>query len=437
MKKILSSFFIFIFLFFFIYTPYLFFPANIIHLLTLYAILMLVTLYRRAFLKLIQNKAIKNFTTGMLIVVAYCFMIVAFTSQDFISLYGYSSMLLEVLPCSIFLSLYLKRHALNYEYLIIILLNVALLQALIAFIMFINPDIRALSILIQESNNKDFTTAGTLSYWSQLRMFGLANGYTFAMPVFQGVMASIALLFAFRKSSLYLLYIPPLLFSVMINARIGLIIFLACSLFVLIHIAASYKFRTLLKGTIYIFFILFLFFTFAMDIINYYSQATGAWLQQPLEIAQNIITGESEVEELFPIKEMTVFHGDIGIIIGTGKNIFGEKGGVLGSSDIGYINDLFFGGIITVAILYSTVLLYLFASFKKGHLSKLISTIMIISLFIANIKGSAFYPNEFFNAFILLATVAVALQPLRNKNEHMVPIPRPNKIASHEIFDQI
>lgn len=346
----------------------------------------------------------------MLIVVIYCFMIVAFTNQDFISLYGYSSILLEVLPCSIFLSLYLKKHALSYEYLIIILMNIALLQALIALVMLANPDIRALSILIQKSNNKDFAITQTLSYWSSLRMFGLANGYMFSMPIFQGVMASIALLFAFKKSFLYLLYIPPLLFSIIINARIGLIIFLACSIFVLIHIVASYKFRLLLMGTIYICFIYFLF-TFIMDLISFYSPLTSAWFLHPLEIAQNLITGQNEVEELFPIKGMTIFPNGIGIIIGTGENIFRGKGVNFVNSDIGYINDLFYGGLVTVVLLYSTVLIYIFASFKKGLLFKLISTIMIISLFVANIKGFAFCPNEFFNSFILLATGAIILHP--------------------------
>ena len=81
-------------------------------------------------------------------------------------------------------------------------------------------------------------------------------------------------------------------------------------------------------------------------------------------------------------------------LFGYGVRVYaGNKSNIwFGTSDIGYINDLFMGGLVYMGILYSTIIAQLIACHKKSKNTvrgSLLFLAFLIVLMIANYKGEA------------------------------------------------
>lgn len=81
-------------------------------------------------------------------------------------------------------------------------------------------------------------------------------------------------------------------------------------------------------------------------------------------------------------------------MFGYGVRVYaGNKSNIwFGISDIGYINDLFMGGLVYMGILYSTIIAQLIACHKKSKNTvrgPLLFLAFLIVLMIANYKGEA------------------------------------------------
>jgi hypothetical protein len=94
----------------------------------------------------------------------------------------------------------------------------------------------------------------------------------------------------------------------------------------------------------------------------------------------------------------------IWIVFGTGEWYFLGKGSL--STDIGYINDIYMGGIIFCFIIYWSYL----REFLK-NLSEL-NIILIVFFLIANFKGMAILNNDFIRLLIFM----MCLEIYRNRS---------------------
>ena len=105
----------------------------------------------------------------------------------------------------------------------------------------------------------------------------------------------------------------------------------------------------------------------------------------------NLITGDEltgNYQALFGY--MLYWPEGIYFIIGEGNRVYANLDYI--QSDIGYVNDMFMGGLIYIVILYGTIITFLMKKNKEDNklqnqLNLLISLISAATLLIANYKG--------------------------------------------------
>lgn len=387
-----------VFLFLFIYTPPIL-PINILHILTGISLIALLLLYNSdQYIRFVFQKNIIGLIAGTSLALLLLATILAFTTEEFIELYQIALVAFEVIPCSIVIVFTYKRLSYKLVDIINALLNVALLQAIIAMIMLSVPEFKDYvmnNILLHQNENSIFESLNVF------RRFGFAMGFTFDMPVTQGFLAALAAFMSLTKSMWYFLYIPPLLISAVINARTGVMVFFICCMIILLINIKYMKFVNYSRLLI-----LALIFTITVSIgyafVADQSKATADWIQAGIDETLDSVTGEKTgyyqaADDMFFLPEGLDF------VFGTGQNYFGRLD--VKSSDIGYVNDLFMGGIAYVLLLYMSFLGFMFSGKGKRDLfSTMIVIMMITTMLVCNIKGFAFRQNCFVNLFILLST---------------------------------
>lgn len=238
--------------------------------------------------------------------------------------------------------------------------------------------------------------------YQEHRGFGIADELLFSYAIVQGI---ILILILNTSRNVFLNFICFLLisFSIIINARIGLIVF-AFLPFVLLRRKVFGKY---IIGVLLIFLI--------MAFTNLYYYFTSEYLIGAL------IFGSSFFQEFLvffsgvpfsglPFKEETTFdmlftymwvipETVSELFFGTGKFIFmyGAK-----TTDIGYLLMLNFGGLIYISI-FALFSFYMFVRLIKSNINyPLISYLIIYVFLVANIKGLFFAPESGMKLIILL-----------------------------------
>lgn len=239
------------------------------------------------------------------------------------------------------------------------------------------------------------------------RTFGLAESLTFSYGIVQGIMASLILFYSKQNKKL-LLFLPVLIICIMFNARVG---FSALIVGVGFYYAYNFKILNILATVIVLF---SLFFIVTETSLFEKQKETIEWGLDFFTQSSDFLSGKKSDDNTFD----TLF-GDMFILpdteeawlIGNGINIFGRTSG--GTSDIGYILQLYYGGIIYLALLFLIVL----ALFKKvkGLPKKefFIGSSFLVTIILCNIKGNVFIPIGTMRLIILLVMWFV----ISNKNK--------------------
>jgi len=389
-----------IILFLYIYVPPIF-QFNILHIISIFAYIVLVFKYTNKFLNFVKDKSIRRLIIGILCSLILLTTTITLTTQNYIQLYSFSIIILELLPCSILFTFLFEKYQYELDDILKVLLNVGLLQSGIAIIMFINPTLKNFIV----NNFYSHYNSGTMEYWIKYRVYGLSGGLMYAMPVVQGFIAIIALEFSVRKSLKYLIYIPLLLLSAVINARTGIIVFILGTIVLLTLNINKISFKKIIR-IIILLIVIIKVTTITFGYIENTSSVTMDWIKDGYYETKALFSGDmtgyyNAVSNMFFLPDYSTLitgSGDMPYI----NNYMGKK------SDIGYINDIFLGGIFFTILLYSSLLLY----FKSGRrkkcwASRYLTILMPIIMLVVNIKGFAFKQNEFVNLFIFISTLLI------------------------------
>ena len=101
-----------------------------------------------------------------------------------------------------------------------------------------------------------------------------------------------------------------------------------------------------------------------------------------------LINNQLEGTTKYLISDRLFFPEGIGLLFGTGSRVFGNLTQGVVSSDIGFVNDIFMGGIIYIFILYGAYYMLIASSISKKQ--NLLKIILVIALLVANWKGELF-----------------------------------------------
>lgn len=263
------------------------------------------------------------------------------------------------------------------------LLKIGLIQAIISFIMVVVPPFKSLAnYLYTGGEDLSIRIAGI----TESRIYGIGSGYTVTLPFIQALFAVFALQLYYKSKKIrYIIYSILLIASSLLNNRTGFIIYLIIFVVYIIRLCLyNVNAKSIIVGIISL-----VFLSSSFLVISRFSfiKERVDWLFLAINQIWNYITTgtrESNLELLFG-DQFSLPKG-YDLIFGIGKRPF-ETLTMMPyynfQSDIGYINDLFKGGLFYTVPLYLSTFYLIIRRIKDNFLA--IS--LTIFLLIANYKA--------------------------------------------------
>jgi hypothetical protein len=215
-----NSFLIVIFAFLYVFMPIAIIPFNVIHILAGISYIFLFTVYSNQCLSILRSKELKYFLILQTILVIYTILMFLICSGDSSYTYYSLSLILEILPCAILIAIVLSSRIIQFDEIYNILLLLGFIQAIFAIMTYVLPEFRT---LIMNAYSQKAELFEVFDFVQTHRMFGVARGYTFSMPIYQGACIIIAYILGVTRSAKYFILIPFYLISIVLNARFALI----------------------------------------------------------------------------------------------------------------------------------------------------------------------------------------------------------------------
>ena len=376
------------------------FSFNVMHLIGVLSIIIL---------------AIKNINTNDLLFVKrtffsflflfiYLFIFVfALNNESFSSALFPVFYLIDVLPFSVVIvKKYQRNKTLTYFNLFEIIIFCGLIQAACSITAFLIPAVQEFFIdrLVAYGYSTNF------SRFSSYRLFGFSTGLTFIMPVIQSVIAVLSIFCSnIKHKRRYILYSLFLLLSAIINARVSIVVFGIGIIFFILFAKTKISKKLFTCAFLAILGLTFVFVV--LPFVEKVSPSTYQWFISGTEEIQSFASRDISggyFAYVFNPDRYVLPNGSKGLLFGTGHNIMGgyELYGVY--SDIGFINDIWLGGIIYVLFLYLFITFMALKLFKysKEPLIKFFSLFMIGCYIVLNFKGIIFSMNGLTNLLVIV-----------------------------------
>jgi len=384
LRNPITYFFVFIILYIYIFNP-IFVAIGIGLVKALLLLSILYYLLKREYVKAYIPDC-RNLYTLLFLSIIYCTLIIMLSSGNSNAPYSIFIWILECTFIPIFLirNIFLKYNLCLFETLV----NVSLFAACISVFLFLNPSIN------------DFVQGGVveLPYENKLgkwdRCFGIAEGLTNSYGVIQGIFASLCLLKG-KQSSKYYLFAFIITISVAINARTGWIPIIFTLLYVTWKNIKSGKIMYFVSIAIAVWSVMFFIEKYGGEHVNTIEFSLGFFTSS----YDFFINGDTGDDYYGALNRFIHFpQSFLGILLGEGKTMFGDPNH---SSDIGYINQIYTGGLVyLITLIITQIMIYkkLYYRYKYHFLIFL----LFATAFIINFKGITFYTSESFSRFVML-----------------------------------
>lgn len=409
---ILQKTILYIFTFLYIFNPGNFLNFNLVYVLGFLSLFYLL-LNKKYAIMMLSNKSIFILFFICLLFFFYLIFFYFFGNTDAI-LRGYSFLVvwLSIFSSLAIVGMFKSLYVATIDKFLNFIINVTCIQIFFVILSIILPSFRdwVLSTARQTDILMISNDAG-----SGLRSFGLSSGFTSTFPMFMGICAIFSLHMFISKKDVYekikyLIISLLLIFSIILNARTGLIPVILFLLILPISIFMKKDFKNII---LLCSFVVILFF---LPNINFYNNDYLFRLMQALEEFDSLSTGK-KTGTFEALSNMWFFPDNtVSILFGEGVKIVGAfpRG-----SDIGFIQDVFMFGLIPTVFL-SLCLVYVFSPlFRKikSYYGVLFFQVFIVSLLFFYMKGVTFYANEISNLIILMLCFVVFENYLRDKHQ--------------------
>lgn len=388
---ILSVVFVFLILY---YPPII--RINILHVL---ALISYYGIYNNRELKTELNYV---YAHSKLLLAIFVFSLIIFIINDTVSnISGLFLQYFELIPICIYCNYYIsKKSELGLGDIIIF---AAVLQSILSIAAFINPQVQ--SFFIDQYMRSGFNDIfEKMAGW---RMYGYSYILAYSMPIIQSIIASFCVYKAVTKHIHYMIPVPLIVFSSIINARTGIVIFIVGTITVFLALFFSGKKNNMFKIAISMFLL-----TTIPTIMLYMlgDSETLYWILEGTDDIQNLSTGGTyERTSYFSYATNSANYrlpeGFFSVMFGTGNST--TRGNSQYLSDVGFINQIWSAGIIGCVMLLIFFLgntKKIIAFYKTGKEAYILTVGSVVILIISNIKGNAFAWNELTELWFLIYT---------------------------------
>ncbi|HOZ54114.1 MAG TPA: hypothetical protein PKY25_02160 [Bacilli bacterium] len=417
MKDIYKKIFLYIYAFYLIYTPSFQIIGNYSsYIILLFTLLIFLGVYwfkkDDSILIILKSKKIRTYIILTILASIY-FAIraisygVAINNILNLRLIQSNFPIVYLLHCIIIID-QLKKLKYDTNNIIKFFINVGIIQSIICVLMVLSGRLHDIALYIY------YLDRPYNAFVSSTRVFGLTSDYTFGLQIITGLFCGLIFIYAFlQKQSKYYFAIPILLIATVLNGRLGIVIF-GLSFFILLLF--SLKNKDSLKRILKMGIILLLMFFVLLVILRILNSNAYNFVIWAINDTINLVVkGELGGNYHVLFNEMMFLPKKIlQIIFGIGARVIGKQGILLGypSSDIGYINDIFMGGIVYCTMLYIPFSMLLLSKYKNKKsknniLNKTVSIYLLISFFIINFKGEIMRNAPILISIFLIKTILI------------------------------
>lgn len=287
----------------------------------------------------------------------------------------------------------------------LLLIHVAMIQAFLDLLAYVFKPIQDCCCFFLQN----VMSIEDITWWREYRLYGLSASMTFAMPVTQALLGGLCFLYASKYNAKYYWAVPIIWVSGIINARVALIVVLIEVIAWIVNRFYEPHDMKIRRSLLLVYLLvalaiggLIIFSTSGLFVIS-------SRLTDPFVELVSMINGKNTAKTHGYFSYFFASEGLFSVPRGFNL-IFG--GGILNNkADVGYIMQLWMGGIVSCVLIYFYYLRLLreWYSSEKNKLGKrIIVWTFGFVLFIVNIKGDAFVSiGEFTNLFFLATGIAV------------------------------
>ena len=218
---------------------------------------------------------------------------------------------------------------------------------------------------------------------------------------------------AILKDKKYFMYFPFIIAVSILNGRTGVLVAII-SIFIsvmyyIVKCQKIVKLTYILFGTI----IMVSIFSIAIYMLNSNVLSFISILLK--ELTTFIMYGEKTGTIEYLLETNFYLPEGMSLIFGEGHRVYGKTATIYGyeATDVGYVNDIFMGGIIYISILYGAFTKFIFSKTRKKHVF-LIKILIFIGLIIANLKGQIFVNSTFMTFILLIICMYIFLEEREN-----------------------
>lgn len=227
------------------------------------------------------------------------------------------------------------------------------------------------------------------------RTFGFAEGLTFSYGTVQGLILAIILL-RIGKNSAYYFLVPLFFISILFNSRTG---FTPVVVALFLSLIINFNVKKIMIFTV-------IFFTFyyvynSTDLVYEYKQTIEWGLDFFIQSSDFLSNKSNESNTLTTLfNDMAIFpNSTTEWIFGTGENLFVN---INHSSDVGYIIQLYYGGLFYVLLIFLIVSRIILNIKKITPSYKTLFIVLIVCILLFNIKGNLFSPSGILRTIMLV-----------------------------------
>ena len=387
---------IYIYTFFTIYNPSIL-PFSTLHLCAIIALLSIIkhwNEYKYRFLSVI------NIICFLFLIIIYMFFVISIGEGSFIDLYRLGSIIFEMIPCACYISYTCKKKKVHLEKVII---YSALIEGIIAIILFLSPKLQYLVINNMVTNGYPNSYLKFISY----RLYGLSYSMLYAMPIVNAAIGMYTIYYALKTKIVYFFVAFIIIFSAIINARIAFVPIIFGGIY-LIYLIMLKKKNICMKSLIKIIStaVLIILGLIIFNNIISKNKIIEKWILKGFNDIIAILFRHDNGSKYYSYyvgnERWHLPKGIFSVLFGTGKRVI--RGNLEYSSDIGYINDLWWGGIIYCILIYLFILYTVYYIYKSRIRKELhyLGFVAILILAIVNVKGNVVGTNEISCLIVIL-----------------------------------
>lgn len=381
-----------LYIFIFLFGPPFFYKTN--YILALISLSYLI-IHNGKFLWIVKKSKMILWIRCITVLTLYSLLVIGFNDilahdlvnkEHYISLFNrYYVFTLIMLSCGSFTIYIIRKWNYTWDDFIEILVFAALIESALTLLSFFNPRIKQIFIFLMSKY-------GGLSldeWFFTVRAYGFASTLVDLFGLCMGIIAGISFLYGFNVKKTYIIYSFIVLVAGVLNARTTVIIYLIAIMISVLTLITHLKIVKLLKIVSIVLIITGIFYYLLINVVSTTSP-TGGWIKEGFIGILDLITGNNSSKKDFSTylvsAEKWKMPSGIRLLLGTGHSRYEAQGYI--HSDIGYVNDIWFIGLIGASILYGTFIIIGLYAIKKGNtLQRKCVSFVLISAFVFNIKG--------------------------------------------------